>query len=79
MWRLQEFVAHSTAPSLVKSPEMAFQLGYGFGKFTKQMDLIAPSSVKETIRIFIVSYPELKKFKEVVEQNLKTEIKIVQD
>ena len=55
----------------MKSPEMAFQLGYGFGKFTKQMDLIAPSSVKETIPNFHSLLPRIKKFKEVVEQNLK--------
>lgn len=69
VWRLQEFVAHSIAPSLIKSPEMAFQLGYGFGRFTQEMAQIAPSSVKEAIPNFHSLPPRIKRFQDVVEQN----------
>lgn len=69
VWRVQSFVAHSIAPSSVKSSEMAFQLGLGFGKFTQEMSQIAPSAVSEAIPHFHNLEPRIEKFKQVSEQD----------
>lgn len=52
VWRLQRFVENSTAPTSVDDIEVANQIGYGFGCFTKELIDLDVNLLQEAIPDF---------------------------
>lgn len=66
IWRLQQFIAHGEAPTAVHEPSEAYQIGFGFGSFTRSLIQVDPEEVQEAIPNFLDIGLRFAKFEAVV-------------